>query len=121
MWKIANKALGDKLNWYLNKCVVGQYDHETQAISTTKQVSIIDNMCYADLFKTDLRKNQRKIATEKFDFSYKSFSFNTRISDEQAIQCDIRFCLKDSECGNVGKNIECDSNSPYQWVDRPEK
>ena len=49
-------------------------------------MSIIDNMCYADLFNTDLRKNQRKIATEKFDFSYKSFSFNTRISDEQAIQ-----------------------------------
>ena len=36
-------------------------------------------------------------------------------------KCDIRFCLKDSECGNVGKNIKCDSNSPYKWVDRPEK
>ena len=129
---------------------------QTNQISSTKQVSIIKDMCYANLFKTDMRKNQRKIATSTFDFKYKSFSFSTRIADEQAIQdpvsicnfqnlsrvkligqnnfqalmlyifwdrwkCDIRFCLKDTECAKIAKNIQCDSNSPYQWVNRPEK
>ena len=59
-----------------------------------KQVNVIENMCFADLFETDLRDGQEKIVKSTFDFSYRSFSFQKSAKDRQSIQDEPQIAIK---------------------------
>ena len=111
IWTSSDLPIGQKLHWFVKSCNVYDYDSKKKSDG---HVTIIDNLCYAQVIEAT-PKTGSLVNADEYRFSYRSFSFRSDGSGSQMIECDIKFCLVDQCKGQISRDIDCDSSSPYQW------
>ena len=81
-------SLNGKIQFYVKKCEVTSEYSETA-------VAIISQACFAQVVQAEPigAAVANKLVIEKSQFKYDSFSFVPDGVDEQALSCDIQFCI----------------------------
>lgn len=92
----------DKLGFYVRSCDVYNVSDPFDVLNDPK-ITIIEDSCYAGVVHATILPDRTTglFVHNDAQFSYKSFSFDTDVTDKQKISCNIQFCTSVEAC-NTG-------------------
>jgi len=113
-WSVFESEIGKKLNWYIPYCEV-QGLLEDGEVDDSKKMSIIKNMCFAQIFEAK-PISESQMNTADYRFSFQTFSFDAAGEKKQQVSCNVNFCIVGDECDAIKPaEMVCDAENIFDW------